>query len=1420
MAPLRLVAAAALLGLVASATPGADGGCPMEMLSSLSRNVTWELPLLNITPVPTLGGTLLLNHTRVGGLSACKLGISSSGGAPADEAVVDIDVEALTLNLTSHAALSGGAEGSGDVSLNASVNLKLGTVFESPDLATIAPTNVTVTSCNISFDLFQLKCTGQLEFICGIVTPALVAQMGCGMLQKPGDGNGTVQKLLRNISHLLEEYDAAPPPAEPPSKSEAHLMPDAAKLFNFTDKPAVAAARAIVNDVYGAPGKTAPLVIDEVLEQYWSELLPGAVGSITLPLGAFGDVYNGEVAGMIAANISVINVTVSGLDTINELDMLEVIGNFSTNNTIGFGELGIDVWAKVSLGPTAEVVQADDTVPVVEYVRLNVTLTGLEINMTALVAAQKETMGNTQIGGLLRATLGCILKPLQEVSLPAFLLSAKKISLEVPEVVVTQPALGHDKGTAALLSSLTKTAILLYGPEIAAALPYISQVKLRPLLSTAIGLLLTIETSDRGACAVPCQTELKKECAQKRVLGPTFCHVCLQTNSKKLDAAGCNPDDTAVWCDGKPFPDPQPINFNTSKDVGLASWLVNDFVGVGSDRDINAMLSALGKSQSGVPGVLELKGELIRKELQEVAGIDLGSLALSAGDVRITGADTVSKMDLLQTSGAAPHELNNTMQWAGSLNTSLRMTLNWTDTDGDVLKDDLHVSFVADGVTAGPDLLAAVLDAPFAGLSLRDLEDSDCILSAMDKAPGSLRMLALQLNLTSASLGIQCGPDCTSPGLKGLPAFLQTDACKDEVTQFARQVIAALEKESRDPAVATAIDNRVATADCPSDRPGPTPVPTEKDTAPQADRAFILLVTIPISLTCLWMIYKVITGIRNAKEEELERNDRLQNHALFHHAVVPPVARVLIPLGIISSTAGFLVACTTPGIKSGVKVTIAGQQMYIEDVFDLGLSDSVEKLWQAQVYFFAIVTALASGAWPYVRGSLLMFAWFMPVHILSHKTRHRILWVMDFAGKWSMVNIFVFINLVVSFHLKLRSPDRLSCFPGGFGIVELTIVPQVGFFCMLYGVVAGLAANRMQLVYQRNSEVHCDEAKQTAGARSVADDSDDGLKSPGRVSKVSVRSRASRAWSQAESSASYFMRAADDPHKEALIQHRLLITEDTPLATRLISSTFAKALSCALLLCSMALTIAGAVIITFEFEFHGLPRLALEAIEEGSSKSNYGIFTIASAMMSESTGLGGLNGHIMYGLVVFFFVLFAVIIPLLQLIFLGVAWLVPLQLRQTKIVVFFAGLLAAGSAVEVFIVSLFASLSQISQFAVFLVNDKCHALIPVFEALIRFDILDSNSAQCFDVHATLKPGFGVLLTGAVMYNIAYLMLLYTSELVIAERERGWGHGGSPQSGGPTRPSRRSSRIGADIITIQYASDGVSTEGWEGRRPEP
>jgi uncharacterized paraquat-inducible protein A len=87
---------------------------------------------------------------------------------------------------------------------------------------------------------------------------------------------------------------------------------------------------------------------------------------------------------------------------------------------------------------------------------------------------------------------------------------------------------------------------------------------------------------------------------------------------------------------------------------------------------------------------------------------------------------------------------------------------------------------------------------------------------------------------------------------------------------------------------------------------------------------------------------------------------------------------------------------------------------------------SQQHMWEAEVYALALVILCFSGIWTYVKLSMLIVAFFMPGRILSPPRRERMLIILDSLGKWSLVDAYVLVMMMVGFLFTLGAEDNVA----------------------------------------------------------------------------------------------------------------------------------------------------------------------------------------------------------------------------------------------------------------------------------------------------------------------------------------------------------------------------------------------------------
>ncbi len=180
-----------------------------------------------------------------------------------------------------------------------------------------------------------------------------------------------------------------------------------------------------------------------------------------------------------------------------------------------------------------------------------------------------------------------------------------------------------------------------------------------------------------------------------------------------------------------------------------------------------------------------------------------------------------------------------------------------------------------------------------------------------------------------------------------------------------------------------------------------------------------------------------------------------------------------------------------------------------------------------------------------------------------------------------------------------------------------------------------------------------------------------------------------------------------------------------------------------LLICATALLVWGSIADTFGFEFKGLAGLVLGA----DATSYYSIVKLdttlpASARDPDSLGVRWIQ---------LVFILFTVVMPLFYMAVMLFLWVYPMTLQRQRQVFVLSEILYAWSALDVFVVSIFAAVLQISKFAMFMVGHNCDSINPILAAFLDGPLQGDD--KCFDLVAHLGHGCAILFCAAGIYYV-------------------------------------------------------------------
>lgn len=149
---------------------------------------------------------------------------------------------------------------------------------------------------------------------------------------------------------------------------------------------------------------------------------------------------------------------------------------------------------------------------------------------------------------------------------------------------------------------------------------------------------------------------------------------------------------------------------------------------------------------------------------------------------------------------------------------------------------------------------------------------------------------------------------------------------------------------------------------------------------------------------------------------------------------------------------GLLIAALTFNIAA-LKFPFLGVRVFPADTESYSIPHTIQLMWTQKLYLIAVLIAGFSLFFPFVKLTLLWVAWYVP---MRHRTRDRVLGILGGLGKWSLLDVFVALVLIVLAH------DQGTLFVTG---VEVGL----GLF-MAAIVLAMIAGDLMHFVHDRVDE--------------------------------------------------------------------------------------------------------------------------------------------------------------------------------------------------------------------------------------------------------------------------------------------------------------------------------------------------------------
>ena len=387
-------------------------------------------------------------------------------------------------------------------------------------------------------------------------------------------------------------------------------------------------------------------------------------------------------------------------------------------------------------------------------------------------------------------------------------------------------------------------------------------------------------------------------------------------------------------------------------------------------------------------------------------------------------------------------------------------------------------------------------------------------------------------------------------------------------------------------------------------------------------------------------------------------------------------------------------------------------------------------MWDAHVYFLAVLIAFFSGSWPYVKLFAMFLAWVVPPRFISVPIRNSIIEFVDTLGKWSLIDAFVMVMLMVAFFFKIYIGSVLD--------IYVTVYPELGFYTFILATLASLIIGHFTLHFHRavvENSVSLDKCNRCQEIVPVALMNFVYSISPEVGEQLAIGNLGS--------------------DRRGLLQEK----QEYRMSFTLIG----KVLVLFWLVGTFLLLSIGVVQSCFQFEFRGLVGLLLKT--EGKNVVVYSFYDVGLAIPAAS---GNANDPYPY-FIVFIYFLLGFIVPVFLCVIMTIIWTVPI-VYSTQTNLFIAiEVLNCWSALDVFCLSVFATILEIKKFVTFIVGDSCDQINEILQKFLDKQL--NGDDVCFDLDATIHKDGWIVFVSAALIFISVTVFLSFMKSALSDKER-------------------------------------------------
>jgi len=679
--------------------------------------------------------------------------------------------------------------------------------------------------------------------------------------------------------------------------------------------------------------------------------------------------------------------------------------------------------------------------------------------------------------------------------------------------------------------------------------------------------------------------------------------------------------------------------------------------------------------------------------------------------------------------------------------------------------NDIRITITASDVDFGLELMSKIdiakaLTRRFSSVS--DFEELPCLLVPFTE----LEPLDFNLTLRDLQFEIECLSSCDL--FEGLGAGLEaggklTNDNAEEIGQLFNTFIDFVVSLVDSRGIQSFVDSYLASSEktCNTiygvvEDSFDIPTTLEDDIATYMGYGFVGVVgfigTVSVSLIPIHRKRRKVVLARALSKRETHENSKevagilammeLTMRSIFEHPATPIFAKYLIPVVCIVNIIGLVVAVVFTNAASVViQFTAIGQTSQRITLVPFTVVSSINDIYNSGAWPLALLIAFTSIGWPIFKNVILMVLWFSPATIIRGRSRRYYLEWMDLLGKWSFFDVYVVVIMLAAMKTYVNASYYSYTYflADTFFATEVNVKPELGIIVLCLVAASSLLINHVVIAMhdrvQRSNDISEDKIN----------DNHVGGKAPARAAV-----------------------------KRKVSQH-VYVGKDKEGRVRYVSKK-ATAVIALMLALSLLSFVIGANLPLIKFEHNGLVGRLLEELEDNAAEplteslriKRYTLFQLGATLSeAPADSLGDSLAILFFQLLFFICVLVG---PVATMGLCSILYFRPSSLPGLRSMLYWTKIAFCWSALEVLVVSLVATISEIgsvSQFIVdFITNDACGYIQAAIAQLVENPERD---AFCLDVVGEFDYSAFLFFGSIALQLFTYYVVTVITRSVVDDR---------------------------------------------------